>query len=104
LFPQFSILDPQVIASIPARQIANGIVDAYTHVLEQYMTYPIGALLQDRIAESIMQTLMEVAPSIMQNPADYDKACEFMWSCTMALNGLIQRGFLPIGLFMPSVT
>ena len=92
LFPQFSILDPQVIASIPPRQIANGIVDAYTHVLEQYMTYPIGALLQDRISESIMQTLMEIAPRIMQNPADYDTACEFMWSCTMALNGLIQKG------------
>jgi NADP-dependent alcohol dehydrogenase len=92
LFPQFSILDPQVIASIPPRQIANGIVDAYTHVLEQYMTYPIGALLQDRISESIMQTLMEIAPSIMKNPADYDTACEFMWSCTMALNGLIQKG------------
>jgi NADP-dependent alcohol dehydrogenase len=92
LFPQFSILDPQVIASIPPRQIANGIVDAYTHVLEQYMTYPIGALLQDRISESIMQTLMEIAPSIKKNPADYDTACEFMWSCTMALNGLIQKG------------
>jgi NADP-dependent alcohol dehydrogenase len=92
LFPQFSILDPQVIASIPPRQIANGIVDAYTHVLEQYMTYPIGALLQDRISESIMQTLMEIAPSIMKNPADYDTACEFMWSCTMALNGLVQKG------------
>ncbi|MCX6187987.1 MAG: iron-containing alcohol dehydrogenase, partial [Bacteroidetes bacterium] len=92
LFPQFSILDPQVVASIPPRQIANGIVDAYTHVLEQYMTYPIGALLQDRISESIMQTLMEIAPSIMKNPAEYDTACEFMWSCTMALNGLIQKG------------
>jgi len=92
LFPQFSILDPQVVSSIPPRQIANGIVDAYTHVLEQYMTYPIGALLQDRISESIMQTLMEIAPSIMKNPADYDTACEFMWSCTMALNGLIQKG------------
>ena len=92
LFPQFSILDPQVIASIPPRQIANGIVDAYTHVLEQYMTYPIGALLQDRISESIMQSLMEIAPHIMKNPADYDTACEFMWCCTMALNGLIQKG------------
>ena len=92
LFPQFSILDPQVVASIPPRQIANGIVDAYTHVLEQYMTYPIGALLQDRISESIIQTLMEIAPSIMKNPAEYDTACEFMWSCTMALNGLIQKG------------
>ncbi len=92
LFPQFSILDPSVIASIPQRQIANGIVDAFTHVLEQYMTYPIGANLQDRIAESIMQNLIEVAPEIMNDNTNYNAQCEFMWSCTMALNGLIQKG------------
>lgn len=92
LFPQFSILDPSVISSIPHRQIANGIVDAFTHVLEQYMTYPIGANLQDRIAESIMQNLIEVAPEIMKDNTNYNAQCEFMWSCTMALNGLIQKG------------
>lgn len=92
LFPQFSILDPQVVASLPQRQLANGITDAFTHVLEQYMTYPIGAILQDHIAESIMQTLIEIAPRIMKNPSDYEAAANFMWSCTMALNGLIQKG------------
>lgn len=92
LFPQFSVLDPQVVASVPKRQIANGITDAFTHVMEQYMTYPIGALLQDRIAESIMQTLAEVAPKIVKDPSDYEAAANFMWSCTMALNGLIQKG------------
>lgn len=92
LFPQFSILDPEVIKSIPERQIANGITDAFTHVLEQYMTYPIGASLQDRFAESIMQTLVEIAPRIMKDPTDYTAAADFMWSCTMALNGLIQKG------------
>jgi len=92
LFPQFSVLDPQVVASVPKRQIANGITDAFTHVMEQYMTYPIGALLQDRIAESIMQTLVEVAPKIIKDPSDYEAAANFMWSCTMALNGLIQKG------------
>jgi NADP-dependent alcohol dehydrogenase len=92
LFPQFSILDPEVIKSIPQRQLANGITDAFTHVLEQYMTYPIGAALQDRFAESIMQTLIEVAPRITNNPSDYEAASNFMWSCTMALNGLIQKG------------
>jgi NADP-dependent alcohol dehydrogenase len=92
LFPVFSVLDPQVVQSIPMRQLANGITDAFTHVLEQYMTYPIGALLQDRFAESILQTLVEVAPKIIKNPADYEAAANFMWSCTMALNGLIQKG------------
>ena len=92
LFPQFSILDPQVIRSIPKRQLANGVTDAFTHVLEQYMTYPVGAFLQDRIAESILQTLMEIAPRIIADPSDYEAAANFMWSCTMALNGLIQLG------------
>jgi len=92
LFPQFSVLDPQVVASIPKRQLANGVTDAFTHVMEQYMTYPAGALLQDRIAESIMQTLVEVAPRVIKDPSDYEAAANFMWSCTMALNGLIQKG------------
>ena len=92
LFPQFSILDPQVIQSIPKNQIANGITDAFTHVLEQYMTYPINAFLQDRFAESIMQTLIEVAPMVLENPFYYEAAANYMWSCTMALNGLIQKG------------
>ncbi|MGB2761499.1 MAG: iron-containing alcohol dehydrogenase, partial [Maribacter stanieri] len=90
LFPEFSILDPQVISSIPERQLVNGITDAFTHVLEQYMTYPIGASLQDRFAESILQTLIEVAPKVIKDPTDYKPAADFMWSCTMALNGLIQ--------------
>jgi len=92
LFPVFSILDPQVIASIPRRQLANGLTDAFTHVLEQYMTYSVGALLQDRFAESILQTIIEVAPNILKDPSDYQAASNFMWSCTMALNGLIQKG------------
>ena len=92
LFPQFSILDPQVITSIPEHQLANGLTDAFTHVLEQYMTYPVGGLLQDRFAESILQTLIEVAPKVIKDPTDYEAASNFMWSCTMALNGLIQQG------------
>ena len=92
LFPQFSVLDPEVIRSIPPRQIANGIMDSFTHVLEQYITYPAGAFLQDRIAEGILQTLVEIAPRITKDTSDYEAASNFMWCCTMALNGLIQKG------------
>lgn len=91
-FPQFSILDPEVVKSIPQRQLANGIADAFMHVLEQYMTYPIGAMIQDRFAESILQSLIEVAPAIMKDPSDYNAAANYMWSCTVALNGLIGKG------------
>ncbi len=92
LFPKFSILDPEVIKSIPKRQIANGVVDAFNHVLEQYITYPVNANLQDRISESILQTLVEVGPVVYEDPTNYEAGANFMWSCTMALNGLIQKG------------
>jgi NADP-dependent alcohol dehydrogenase len=92
LFPKFSICDPTVIASLPQRQIQNGIVDAFTHVMEQYLTYPHDALLQDRFAESILQTLIEIGPKVAENPTDYKLASNFMWCATMALNGLIQKG------------
>jgi NADP-dependent alcohol dehydrogenase len=92
LFPKFSICDPTVITSLPKRQLQNGVVDAYTHVMEQYLTYPHEGYLQDRIAEGILQTLIEVGPKVVENPDDYALASNFMWSCTMALNGLIQKG------------
>jgi NADP-dependent alcohol dehydrogenase len=92
LFPKFSICDPTVIASLPQRQIQNGVVDAFTHVMEQYLTYPHDALLQDRFAESILQTLIEIGPAVAENPTDYKLASNFMWCATMALNGLIQKG------------
>ena len=92
LFPVFSIVDPTVITSLPKRQLQNGVVDAFTHVLEQYITYPHDALLQDRIAEGILQTLIEIGPDVVENPSDYKLASNFVWSATMALNGLIQKG------------
>ena len=92
LFPKFSIVDPTVIVSLPKRQLQNGVVDAFTHVLEQYLTYKHDAMLQDRLAESILQNLIEVGPSVVQNPSDYKLASNFVWSATMALNGLIQKG------------
>ena len=92
LFPKFSIVDPTVITSLPKRQLQNGVVDAFTHTMEQYLTYPHDALLQDRFAESILQTLIEVGPNVVENPSDYKLASNFVWCATMALNGLIQKG------------
>ncbi len=92
LFPKFSICDPTVIKSLPKRQIQNGVVDAYTHVMEQYLTYPHEGFLQDRIAEAILATLIEVGPKVVENQDDYALASNFMWCCTMALNGLLNKG------------
>lgn len=92
LFPKFAIVDPTVIESLPKRQLQNGVVDAFTHVMEQYLTYSHDALLQDRIAEGILQTLIEIGSKVVENPTDYKLASNFVWCCTMALNGLIQKG------------
>lgn len=91
-FPKFSILDPETCFTLPPRQLSNGIVDAFTHVLEQYLTYPVNAPLQDRIAESILVTLKEESPKVLQNPQDYEAMANFMWCATMALNGVIRVG------------
>ncbi len=90
--PRFSILDPETTFSLPERQLGNGIVDAFVHVLEQYLTVPAGAMIQDRFAESILKTLVEVAPDAMAVPADFDARANLMWAATMALNGLIGAG------------
>jgi len=92
VLPQFAILDPLVIESLPERQIGNGVVDAFVHVMEQYLTYPVNAKIQDRFAESILLTLIEEGPKVLKNPADYDAGANFMWAATMALNGLIKCG------------
>lgn len=92
VYPQFSVLDPEVIFSLPDRQVANGIVDAFVHVIEQYLTFPVNSPLQDRFAEAILKTLVEEGPKVMKNRTNYDAAANFMWSATMALNGLIGMG------------
>jgi NADP-dependent alcohol dehydrogenase len=92
VLPQFSVLDPVVVATLPQRQIGNGVVDAFVHVIEQYLTYPVDAKVQDRISEGVMLTLVEEGPKVMKNPADYQAASNFMWAATMALNGIVAVG------------
>lgn len=92
VFPKFSILDPETTYSLPEKQVRNGLVDAFVHVLEQYLTYPVGAVVQDRQAEALLMGLMEMAPKAMRQPADYDARANYMWACTNALNHLIGMG------------
>ena len=92
VFPKFSVLDPETTYSLPIRQVSNGIVDAYTHVMEQYLTYPVNAPLQDRMAESILKTLIEEGPKVLADLHDYNARANVMWCATMALNGLIGVG------------
>ena len=91
-FPVFSFLDPSLVSTIPKRQLANGITDAFMHTLEQYLTFSSGNLLQEREAEAILSTLIEIAPKIMENPSDYEAAANLMWSANHALNGNLRCG------------
>jgi NADP-dependent alcohol dehydrogenase len=92
VFPQFSILDPTKTFTLPPAQIANGVADAFVHIVEQYLTYPVGGLAQDRFAEGLLQTLIEVGPQALATPQDYDARANLMWVATLALNGLIGAG------------
>ncbi len=92
VFPKFAILDPSKTFTLPVRQVGNGVVDAFAHVMEQYMTYPAGAKVQDRFAEGLLLTLIEEGPEALANPDDYDVRANVMWCATLALNGLIGSG------------
>jgi NADP-dependent alcohol dehydrogenase len=92
VFPKFSILDPATSFTLPAKQIGNGVVDAFVHIMEQYMTYPVNAPVQDRFAEGLLLTLIEEGPKALANPQDYDTRANIMWCASLALNGLIGAG------------
>ena len=92
LFPRFSVLDPTKTYTLPPRQVANGVVDAFVHITEQYLTYPADAKVQDRFAEGLLLTLIEDGPKALQEPENYAVRANLMWTATLALNGLIGAG------------
>ncbi|MDA8157993.1 MAG: iron-containing alcohol dehydrogenase [Deltaproteobacteria bacterium] len=91
-FPQFSLLDPALTYTLPAIQAANGIVDTFVHVTEQYLTYPVKGLLQDRIAEGILLTLIEIGKTSVTEPENYDARANHVWSSSLALCGIVGAG------------
>ena len=92
VFPTFSVLDPTKTYTLPLRQVGNGVVDAFVHVVEQYLTYPAEAPVQDRFAEGLLQTLVEIGPKTLAEPDNYQVRASLMWTATLALNGLIGSG------------
>ena len=91
VYPLFSILDPETTYSLPKKQLRNGLVDAFVHVLEQYATYSVNTPLQDRQAEAVLRTLIDIAPDVIQKQ-DYDSRASFMWAAACALNGSLCCG------------
>ncbi|MDP4185480.1 MAG: iron-containing alcohol dehydrogenase [Bacteroidota bacterium] len=92
VYPKFSVLDPTITFTLPAKQVANGIVDAFVHTAEQYITFPVDARVQDRMAEGILQTLIEIGKINVEQPDNYEARANMVWSATMALNGVIAAG------------
>lgn len=92
VFPRFSVLDPSKTFTLPPRQVANGVVDAFVHVIEQYLTYPTNARVQDRFAEGLLLTLIEEGPKALREPENYAVRANLMWTAMLALNGLIGAG------------
>lgn len=92
-YPVFSVLDPTKTYTLPPKQLANGVVDAFVHTIEQYLTYPVNAPLQDRFSEGILQTLIEIGPRLLADAEpNYDDRANLVWAATLALNGLIGAG------------
>ncbi|MGI3080034.1 iron-containing alcohol dehydrogenase [Vibrio alginolyticus] len=92
VFPRFSFLDPDLTLTLPQSQIANGVADAFVHVLEQYLTVPTKAMVQERTAEGILKTLIEIGPVTFNSNNDIDARKNFIWAATNALNGMIGAG------------
>lgn len=91
-YPKFSILDPTVCISLPKKQIVNGLIDTYVHIMEQYLTKPCSAMIQDRFSESVLQTIIEIAPKLYNDHSNYDELANYMLSATMGLNGFTAMG------------
>jgi NADP-dependent alcohol dehydrogenase len=92
VFPKFAVMDPEVTYSLPARQVANGVVDSFIHVIEQYLTYPVDAKVQDAFSESLMKIIVEEGRKVSGDPLNYDIRANLMWAATNALNGWIGQG------------
>lgn len=92
VYPQFSILDPAKTLTLPERQVMNGIGDAFVHIMEQYLTYPVNAKVQDSFSESLLKILIDEGQAVKANPNDMATRKNIMWTATMALNGLIGTG------------
>lgn len=93
VFPTFSILEPELTYTLPKKQLANGVTDSFVHIIEQYLTYPVGGMVQDGFAESLMKILIKIGPDVVKEDLhDYTIRANFMWTATLALNGILRNG------------
>jgi len=89
-YPQFAILDPDVLKSLDDRQLSNGIIDAFVHTCEQYITSKHGLMAQDYYSEGLLRGLKELADTY--ETRDDKWYANLFWMANQALNGLIGSG------------
>lgn len=92
-FPKFSILDPVNTFTVPRNQTVYGIVDMMSHVLEHYFHLEENTDFQDRMCESLLITIMEAAPKLLEDLESYEHRATILYSGTMALNGILNMGY-----------
>ena len=92
LKPKFSILDPSYTFTVSSKQSAYGVVDIYSHLLEQYFSPEKGTFLQDRLAESLMKTCIHYGAKVLTKPNNYEFRAQLMWASSLSLNGLLSCG------------
>lgn len=96
-YPKFSVLDPSTTFTLSNTQLRNGIVDIFVHVVEQYVTFDNDAPLQDRQAEAILLTIIEIAPELFKSKDNYSARASMMWCAAQALNSQLSRGVVTDG-------
>jgi len=92
IFPKASALNPAITISVSKKQSATAAADAVSHILEAYFTKKNESRLNDRLSEAILKTIIKDTEKILQNQGDYDARASFMWSASLALNGILPCG------------
>lgn len=92
LRPRFSILNPALTETLPAYQTACGIVDMMAHIMERYFSNTRDCELTDRLCEGTLKAIVDLAPRVMADPADYQARANLMWAGTVAHNGILGVG------------
>lgn len=91
-FPAFSILDPVNTYTVPLNQTVYGMVDMMSHVLEHYFHLDENTPVQLGFCETILRTVMDAAPRLVEDLENYELRETILYCGTMALNGVLNMG------------
>ncbi len=87
--PRFSVLNPELLYTLPPYQIACGVADMMAHIFERYFTNTPDVDLTDRLSEALLTAIVHAAPTAIATPTDYEAQAELMWAGMLAHNNLV---------------